>query len=65
VRVKRSDFDVLSEASYAGKPQASAGVWDGDVPTPMAPDERAASPPDAPSDGAEAEADDVAEKPTG
>ena len=41
VRVKRSDFDALLEASYTGSTQPPAGVWDGDVPAPVAPDEHA------------------------
>ena len=39
VRVKRSDFDALLEASYTGTKQPPAGVWGGDVPTPLAPGE--------------------------
>lgn len=36
VRIKRSDFDALLEASYtAPRPAApAAGVWDGHVPLP-------------------------------
>ncbi len=37
VRIKRSDFESLLDASYTGKRQTSAGVWDGDVPPPVAP----------------------------
>jgi excisionase family DNA binding protein len=37
VRVNRSDFDALLEASYTGTMQLPAGVWDGEVPTPVAP----------------------------
>lgn len=42
VRIKRSDFEALLEASYTGGRQPPAGVWDGDVPAPSAPsdDER-------------------------
>ena len=68
VRVKRSDFDALLEASYTRRPQTSAGVWDGEVPTPLAPDEheeREASPPDASGDALEPEPDEVAETPPG
>jgi excisionase family DNA binding protein len=36
VRVKRSDFDALLDASYTGRSQTSPGVWDGDVPAPVA-----------------------------
>jgi excisionase family DNA binding protein len=40
VRIKRSDFDALLEASYTGKAQPkSDGVWSGEVPPPDAPDE--------------------------
>lgn len=39
VRVKRSDFDALLEASHTGTKQPPAGVRDGDVPTPVAPGE--------------------------
>ena len=35
VRIKRSDFDALLEASYTGTRQPSVGVWDGDVPAPV------------------------------
>jgi excisionase family DNA binding protein len=51
VRVKRSDFDALLESSYTGRKQPPAGVWGGDVPTPVAPGksvEHEAAPPDAP-----------------
>ena len=57
VRVKRSDFDALLEASYTGSKQTPAGVWGGDVPAPVAPGENVeheATPPDAPSDAGEA-----------
>jgi Helix-turn-helix domain len=54
VRVKRSDFDALLEASYTANKQPSAGVWDGNVPTPAAPGE-----------DAEPEPDEAAEKPAG
>jgi excisionase family DNA binding protein len=62
VRVKRSDFDALLEASYTGtKPrtrtQPPAGFWDGNVPAPVLPGENvehAATPPDAPGDAGEA-----------
>jgi hypothetical protein len=50
VRVKRSDFDALLEASYTGKRETSPGIWDGEVPPPAAPgdhDDRGASRPDA------------------
>jgi excisionase family DNA binding protein len=40
VRVKRSDFDALLEASYTGNKQPPVGVWDGDVPAPVAPGEQ-------------------------
>ena len=68
VRIKRSDFDALLEASYTRKPATSAGVWDGEVPAPVAPDdheEREASPSDASGDAVEAEPGEVAQKPTG
>jgi excisionase family DNA binding protein len=39
VRVQRSDFDALLEASYTGTKQPPSGVWDGEVPTPVAPGE--------------------------
>jgi excisionase family DNA binding protein len=39
VRVKRSDFEALLDASYTGKPETTAGVWGGDVPAPVAPGE--------------------------
>ena len=57
VRVKRSDFDALLEASYTGRQQSPAGVWGGDVPAPVAPGEDVeydAAPPDAPGDAGEA-----------
>jgi excisionase family DNA binding protein len=57
VRVKRSDFDALLEASYTGSKQTPAGVCGGDVPAPVAPGENVeheATPPDAPSDAGEA-----------
>jgi excisionase family DNA binding protein len=57
VRVKRSDFDALLEASYTGTKQPPAGIWDGDVPTPVAPGENVeheATPPEAPGDAGEA-----------
>lgn len=35
VRIKRSDFDRVVEASYRGpKPAPLAGIWDGEVPMP-------------------------------
>ena len=43
VRVKRSDFDALVEASYAGgtgtagPPGGSADIWDGEIGPPEAP----------------------------
>jgi excisionase family DNA binding protein len=40
VRVRRSAFDALLEASYTRKSQTSPGVWDGEVPAPVAPDDR-------------------------
>lgn len=49
VRVKRSDFDALLDASYTGKREASPVIWDGEVPPPVAPcdhDDRGASQPD-------------------
>jgi excisionase family DNA binding protein len=61
VRVKRSDFNALLDANYTGKPRTTAGVWEGEVPAPIAPDEeedREAPPPDAAyadSDGARAQ----------
>ena len=57
VRVKRSDFDALLEASYTRSQQPPAGVWGGDVPAPVAPGENVeheATPPDAPGDAGEA-----------
>ena len=57
VRVKQSDFDALLEASYTGNKQPPAGVWDGDVPTPVAPGEDA--------EAGEPEPDPAAEKPAG
>ena len=68
VRVKRSDFEALLEASYTGKSQTSPGVWDGEVPAPLAPgetEERQPAPSDTPDDARQAEPDEVAEKPTG
>ena len=57
VRVKRSDFDALLEASYTGIKHTPAGVWDGDVPTPVAPGED--------MEAGEPEPDAAAEKPAG
>jgi len=37
VRIKRSEFEALLEASYAAMSQPPTGVWDGDVPAPVAP----------------------------
>jgi hypothetical protein len=57
VRVKRSDFDALLEANHTGTKQPPAGVWEGDVPTPVAPGENVeldATPPDASGDTGEA-----------
>ena len=35
VRIKRSDFDAIVEASYAGpKPAPAVSVWEGEVPPP-------------------------------
>jgi excisionase family DNA binding protein len=62
VRVKRSDFDALLEASYTGNRQPSAGVWEGDVPAPIAPgenEERGGSPPDAADDPLASEVDEA------
>ncbi len=39
VRIKRSDFDALMDASYTGTRQLPVGVWDGDVPAPVVPGE--------------------------
>jgi excisionase family DNA binding protein len=68
VRVKRSDFDALLEASYTRKPETSPGVWDGEVPAPVAPDDREEDE-TAPSTGAgdapEAELGDPEQEPTG
>jgi excisionase family DNA binding protein len=63
VRVKRSDFEALLDANYTGKPRTTAGVWDGEVPAPAAPDEekdREAPPPDA----AEADSGATRQRPT-
>ena len=57
VRVTRSDFDALLEASYTGSKQPAAGVWDGDVPPPVAPGEDV--------EAGEPEPDKAAEKPAG
>jgi excisionase family DNA binding protein len=57
VRVKRSDFDARLEASYTGTKQPPAGVWDGNVPTPVAPGEDAAA--------GEPEPDKATERPAG
>ena len=57
VRVKRSDFDALLDGSYTGPKQPPAGIWDGHVPTPVAPGENVeheATPPDAPGDAGKA-----------
>jgi excisionase family DNA binding protein len=38
VRIKRSDFDRVVEAGYSGpKPSPPAGIWEGEVPLPVAP----------------------------
>lgn len=37
VRVKRSDFDALLEASYTGPKTPTEGVWGGEVPPPDTP----------------------------
>jgi hypothetical protein len=39
VRIKRSDFDALLEASYTGTRQPRVAIWDGDVPAPVTPGE--------------------------
>jgi excisionase family DNA binding protein len=57
VRVKRSDFDALLEANYTGSKQPPAGVWNGDVPTPVAPAEDV--------EAGEPEPDKTAETPAG
>jgi excisionase family DNA binding protein len=57
VRVKRSDFDAPLEANYTGTKQTPAGVWDGDVLTPVAPGEEV--------EAGEAEPDKAAERPAG
>lgn len=65
VRVKRSGFDALLEANYTAKSQTSPGVWDGDVPAPVAPGgggEPDASEPDAPSDPSNAGPDEAPER---
>ena len=66
VRVKRSDFDALLEASYTGNKQPPVGVWDGDVPAPVAPGEQGkheASQPDAPEDPVEPGPDEAVDEP--
>ncbi len=66
VRVKRSDFDALLGASYTGNKQPSAGVWDGDVPAPVAPGEQGeheASQSDAPEAPVEAGPDEAVDEP--
>ena len=48
---------MLLEANYTGNKQPPAGVWGGEVPTPVAPGETVeheGSPPDAPGDAGEA-----------
>ena len=36
VRIKRSDFDAVVEASYSGpRPAAPTGIWNGEVPPPQ------------------------------
>jgi excisionase family DNA binding protein len=57
VRVKQSDFDALLDANYTCSKQPPAGVWDGDVPSPVTPGENGeheATPPDAPGNAGEA-----------
>lgn len=68
MRVKRSDFQALLDASYTGKPPTTPGVWDGDVPAPVAPgehEEREVAAPRDPGGAREAEPDEAAEKPPG
>jgi excisionase family DNA binding protein len=68
VRIKRSDFEALLEASYTDRRQPPAGVWDGDVPAPVAPgehDEHEASRSDAPDDPVEPGPDEAVDAPTG
>jgi excisionase family DNA binding protein len=68
VRVKRSDFEALLEASYTGGRHPPAGVWDGDVLAPVAPGEHdghEASQPDAPDDPVEPGPDEAVDEPTG
>ena len=57
MRVKRSDFDALLEANYTGGRQPPAGVWDGDVPAPVAPGENV--------EAGEPEPDNATERPAG
>ena len=57
VRVKRSDFDALLEANYTSTKQPPAGVWDGEVPAPVAPGEDA--------EAGEPEPDRATERPAG
>ena len=40
VRIKRSDFDRVVEDGYSGLPPTnrSAGIWEGEIPPPEAPD---------------------------
>jgi excisionase family DNA binding protein len=39
VRIKRSDFDAVIEASYSGRaPTTETNIWHGDVPSPDVPD---------------------------
>jgi excisionase family DNA binding protein len=39
VRIKRSDFDSLLQASYTGTKAPIEGVWGGEVPAPDVPEE--------------------------
>ena len=57
MRVKRSDFDALLNASYTDTKQPPAGVWDGDVPTPVTPRDDV--------EAGEPEPDKTAERPAG
>ena len=65
VRIKRSDFEALLEASYTDRTQPPAGVWDGDVPAPVAPGEHEASQSDAPDDPVEPGPDEAVDAPAG
>ncbi len=38
VRIRRSDFDRLIEASYVGRPEPNESIWDGEVPPPQLPE---------------------------